>query len=694
VRVSLNNYLYGRKSASLLIVSLVISYVLMGLPAATVHAEGTGQLNEAQTLNASTVVYADISTVGQTINVSVCNNTNISIWNTNGTPSNTGDDTVLVTASAFTANLACGSALPNPITGAYEYTPAAAGTYRIQISSSQARYDFSVTANNTTDPNPTVASGRIWSYTWNFSTGSFAQASATDADLYVLVPASNPSENFVWKLDLNEFTGNGYSFRANRNGLDAPYSGISAPVASSSITPQYPIYLGYPAIAGSGNTSTPTITNARFVDDDGEDSIFSPNGTVGVQDTGDFIFDTNVNNANYAITVDTNQDGVFGTGDRLLLGAASNGTNTVNWDGKYPNGSPVSSGVYSAQIQIRTGEYHFIAQDVETSGGTTDGGTTWSPGLAIFRAIDASTTENTKVYWDDETELSSDPDATSNVPDGVTSGSTADADSDGKPDGFHTWGNFTSSSVGNDNNIDTYVYGPSVTATVNIAVAPNETGDSDGVTSSTELSAGNFGDGNGDGTDDYLQNDVTSLPNPVTGKSNTLAASGSGCNAQSSVSVKAENQLSKVDQTYDYPQGLFNFTVNCGTPGATANITVYYDKVYDTSTWVARKFNNGVYTNIPGAVFGTATVGGSQVTTMTYAVTDGSALDADGTVNGTIVDPAGPGVLGASTAASTVGVPNTGLAEKEMAVAYLALIVGLGLVVREVYAVHTKRKAA
>lgn len=640
---------------------------------ARVLAEGTEQFNIEQRLSATNDLFADIKTVGETINISVCTNTSISIWNTNGTPNINGDDTALITAAAFTANLACGSALPNPITGAYKYTPASIGTYRIQFTNLQARYDFTVTANSSIDPNPTLAGGRIWSYRWGLDTGTFAESGSTNANLYILVPASVSGEHYVWKLDLNKFSGNVYSIAANSLGLDSPYSGLSATDANSDVTPEFPIYLGFPGVANVTGAITPTVTNARFEDDLGQDNIFSPNGTATIQDTGFFKFDTAVNNGNYAITIDTNQNGVFGTGDRLLLGKTVNGANSVLWDGKYPNGSPVSSGVYNARIQVRLGEYHFISTDAETSGGTTNGGATFANGLTIYQAIDAVTDANTPVYWDDLTELSGDPDATANVPGGVTSGSTADANTDNKADGFHTWGSFVNTGLGNNNNIDTYVYGPSAMASVNIAVAPDEQGDTDGVASGTELGATNFGDGNGDGTSDYLQSNVSSLPNNVGGNYNTAKAAGGTCGPLSSVAISAENQLSTSDTKYDYPVGLFNYHITCTNPGDTANIVVYYDKVYDTSVWTARKYISGAYSNIPGAVFGTATVGTTSVTTMSYSITDGSALDEDGLANGVITDPVGPGVLGAAT----VGAPNTGFHKQSGAMPAALILAGI-----------------
>ncbi len=670
-------------SLVMLVAALVFGSGTLLLGGGAAFAEGTIQFNNKQGLD-STTVYADVLAVGETIKISLCGNSTIDIWNTNGTPSINGDDTQEVTGASHTANISCSTALPNPITGTYSFTPSATGTYRITYTNSHQQYDFSVVANSGTDPDPNLASGRIWSYEWNLSTGSFDAAEATDADLYILVPAPTAGESFVWKLDLNKFSGNAYSLAANNLGLDAPYSGISASNSVSNVTPQYPIYIGYPAVAGSANTSTPTISAVQFLDDANEDGIFSPVGTPGTQDTGNFKFTTNVSNSNYAITIDTNKDSVYGAGDRLLLGTATLGANTVNWDGNYPSGSPVPDGVYTAQIQIRTGEYHFIASDVETSGGTTDSGATWTNGLTIYRAINSTTTENVNVYWDDVTELGSDPDATANVPSGVTSGSVADTNSNGRADGFHTWGNFTGSTLGNVNNIDTYVYGPTDTKTVSMAVASSEAGDADGVSGATEIAAPNNGDGNNDGTADYLQNSVSSLPNTVAGSStyNTITATGCTNNTLSGVHIYNESQLSKTDGTYDYPQGLSDFRITCQNPGDTATVKIYYDKVYDTSNWVARKFINGAYSNIPGSVFGTATVGGGTVTTLTYSVTDGGSLDADGSANGTIVDPVGPGVLGTSSVpASQPAAPNTGIKSQSLSLQLASIIAGGLLIV-------------
>ncbi len=165
--------------------------------------------------------------------------------------------------------------------------------------------------------------------------------------------------------------------------------------------------------------------------------------------------------------------------------------------------------------------------------------------------------------------------------------------------------------------------------------------DGDGVNAAVEDAAPNGGDGNNDSTLDSEQSNVTSLPNTIAGEDAymTVQVDGETCSALSNVSVESASN----DRSYRYPIGLLNFNTTC-TSGSSTTVTIYYDHEYDTSRWTARKYVNGSYTTIPGATFGTANIGGATVTTLTYTLTDGSALDTDGVENGTIVDPVGPGV--------------------------------------------------
>jgi hypothetical protein len=73
---------------------------------------------------------------------------------------------------------------------------------------------------------------------------------------------------------------------------------------------------------------------------------------------------------------------------------------------------------------------------------------------------------------------------------------------------------------------------------------------------------------------------------------------------------------------------------------------------------VARKYDyrTNTYSIITDAEISLVMIAGQKVVKISYDIVDGGPLDEDGLVNGTIIDPSGPAVLG-----STLGIPNTGL---------------------------------
>lgn len=146
---------------------------------------------------------------------------------------------------------------------------------------------------------------------------------------------------------------------------------------------------------------------------------------------------------------------------------------------------------------------------------------------------------------------------------------------------------------------------------------------------------------------------TTTLTSPLTGKQVTLEVD-PVCNIQAA-SITTESSNAVLDSGFDYPVGLMNFTVDCGTPGYTTTVTQYYYGLTNDN-YVLRKYNPGIhgYATVSGAAISQTTIGGQAVTKVTYQVTDGGLLDTDGTANGAIVDPVG-------LAQSVVGVPNTGL---------------------------------
>jgi len=313
-----------------------------------------------------------------------------------------------------------------------------------------------VTPDALTNPDPTAAAGRFWGYTFGFNAEGFGEAHSTDANYYALIPGGRPSTNYVWLLDLNNFAGYGYNLVANSTGVGSPNSSYSTEKIDNTVAYEHPMYLAYPAISDPRPTEPPTVTGIRFVDADGQDYGISPGVSLGVQDSGFFEFTSDVPGT-YSILIDLNSDGVYGNaGDRTILGEAVSGFNQVAWDGNDVNGDAPPPGVYYAQVQLHMGEYHFIANDVESSGGTEDGLT-----LRLANA-DGSTLPAT-VYWDDVTLLPAG--GTSNTPDGASSETSA---------GHHTWGNFTGSGFGDERYIDTYVYGLASTSYSPAAIVNDE----------------------------------------------------------------------------------------------------------------------------------------------------------------------------------------------------------------------------
>jgi len=166
-----------------------------------------------------------------------------------------------------------------------------------------------------------------------------------------------------------------------------------------------------------------------------------------------------------------------------------------------------------------------------------------------------------------------------------------------------------------------------------------DTGEDGG--SGNDASVPNSGDANGDGIQDSTQTNLAGLINPVTGKYALLQA-GSACTI-SNQSIAASASEAAQDSGYSYPAGLMNFSLqSCGVAGYTTTVTQYYYGLTG-SNFVLRKYNPNTkhYTTITNAIVSTVTIGGQSVIKVSYPITDGGALDEDGTVNGTIVDPAG-----------------------------------------------------
>lgn len=380
-------------------------------------------------------------------------------------------------------NISCDNDMLNILASSQnklEYKAPAAGVYAIDLSRNTyqdnrgnthytdfLRWDISVVDATDSPVDPTATDGNLFSNKWSFNTTSYSRQASATTRMYVLAPGGFVDTHYVWILDLHEFSGFVYDVMANDIGLNPPYSGLSvsedAKDPQPSINAKYPVYLNYPHGAKpkpSPDEDPGLVDDLIFLDDQGIDNSISPNGD-NQQDSGEFTFTANVSGT-YAITIDLNKDGEFGADDRLLLGSMqANTLSRVPWDGKDASGNLVADSSYDVQLELRVGEYHFVARDVETSGGgTNNDGTGDNDGLTILQALDSQTIIGTQVYWDDKTLLS----GSTNLPDGVMS----------SPDltgtHRHSWGSFSGNGFGNRTFIDTYVFGRASTFTYLSAV--------------------------------------------------------------------------------------------------------------------------------------------------------------------------------------------------------------------------------
>ena len=199
-----------------------------------------------------------------------------------------------------------------------------------------------------------------------------------------------------------------------------------------------------------------------------------------------------------------------------------------------------------------------------------------------------------------------------------------------------------------------------------IIALSNDT-DGDGVSNVIEDAGQNGGDGNGDGIPDSEQSGVSAAPNPLTGDHTILQVTGE-CTVITENELLGESSLVAQDPSFDYPFGLIDFQVQCATSGDSADVTIYYSELLDTSNFEYRKFdgNGNAYSDLTDLVtfgnhtYSTGVASGTTVTTVSFTVTDGdSRTDEDGVADGFINDPSGPAVVITSPSSSSRSAPSS-----------------------------------
>lgn len=145
---------------------------------------------------------------------------------------------------------------------------------------------------------------------------------------------------------------------------------------------------------------------------------------------------------------------------------------------------------------------------------------------------------------------------------------------------------------------------------------------------------------NGDNIPDSTQNNIGGYVSSITGKTVAMDV-GEDCELTTD-DMTEEANLDAQDSDYRYANGLFDIAGDCGTPGFTTTIKLYYYDV-DSGDLVFRKYNPTTqeYATVSDAEITETTIYGHSVTVVTYDLVDGGELDTDELVNGEFEDPAG-----------------------------------------------------
>ncbi len=155
----------------------------------------------------------------------------------------------------------------------------------------------------------------------------------------------------------------------------------------------------------------------------------------------------------------------------------------------------------------------------------------------------------------------------------------------------------------------------------------------DGVSAVVEDGAPNGGDGNGDGTPDSEQANVTSLPAAVGGATYVTVATPDGTTLGSVSTTDPASLPDPPAEVLSFPGGLVSFTVEGVDLGGTVDVElIIHGGVGGAGGYY--KYHDGVWVDFSDhAVFDGDTV--------TLTLTDGGAGDDGGAADGRIVDPGG-----------------------------------------------------
>lgn len=299
----------------------------------------------------------------------------------------------------------------------------------------------------------TAIPGRVYANLLSMNLGEWLNGGAIRSQVYCLT-----FDGYQYRINLNSLDPYRFQFFANnrgfRDGTGAPLfksvdlagASVKDPLSPDTATDiTHKLFFNVPAsdmptnapIRGGATwmlnppKTAVTTSGMQFIGLDGTTN------QVGSSVGGNFTFNAN-GPGSYLINIDLDNDGVYTSAvDRVLLGTATNGFNSVFWDGKDGQGNPAPRSVsgFSSAVAVANGEVHFPFADAE---GCYSG--------IVIQRLNGPATNAFTVFWDDSNFAS----GTKSLP---PNGSNSLA-------GAHSWLPSGNTGFGNQRGIDTWVFVP------------------------------------------------------------------------------------------------------------------------------------------------------------------------------------------------------------------------------------------
>ncbi|MCA9494240.1 MAG: hypothetical protein KC621_30145, partial [Myxococcales bacterium] len=294
--------------------------------------------------------------------------------------------------------------------------------------------------------------GRVWAQRWRINGGGFGVGFGTDGSFYAVVDGGAPGRESVVEMACDGLVGFRYSLIANQDGIIDGNGRSRYPSTAWTSVGRHRVYLAPPDPAlVSYDKITPVLSNTSLTPE-GSCPAIAP----GVDGAGAVIaFDSSVQGVAHLVC-DLNRDGVFdltSDDDFHLLVEAAQGSNSIIWNGEDNTGALVPPGTYACTLKLTVGEFHYVANDMETS----------YEGFRLFQVSRTQQRQGLPMYWNDTEVMFQDtvmPNTQfgleSSGPFGVDSGPYA---APAVPNvNARAWGSFTSLSRGDDALLDTYTW--------------------------------------------------------------------------------------------------------------------------------------------------------------------------------------------------------------------------------------------